>query len=106
MISLIRKRYLLVFAVALLVRVAYCVIIPQLEGGQLGDTRIYDKLAKAIVSGFGYERDARWPPLYPLFLAGVYMFFGSGFLAVRLIQAFLGALTALLVFILIKSLSL
>jgi 4-amino-4-deoxy-L-arabinose transferase-like glycosyltransferase len=39
------------------------------------------------------------PPLYPLFLAGVYRLFGTGsYLAVRLLQALFGALAALAVY--------
>ena len=37
-------------------------------------------------------------PIYPLFLSGVYFIFGHSYLAVRIMQAIIGALTCLLIY--------
>lgn len=65
------------------------------------DARDYDRHALNFLSGKGLTNGIAWasrPPLYPLFLAGVYRLFGHSYLAVRLLQSLLGALTILLVY--------
>lgn len=41
---------------------------------------------------------ARRPPIYPLFLSGVYFLFGHSYLAVRIIQSIIGGLTCLVIY--------
>jgi 4-amino-4-deoxy-L-arabinose transferase-like glycosyltransferase len=67
-----------------------------------GDTPMYDDIATSLLAGRGFalagEPTAFRAPGYPLFLAGLYWLFGAGnHLAVQLVQAGLGALTALAV---------
>lgn len=66
------------------------------------DAQTYDEQAQAIVggawtAGTSTDGEAFWqPPLYPYFLAFVYMLFGRDLLIVRLLQACIGALTCVM----------
>ena len=63
------------------------------------DSRYYDEMAKDIAQGHIVRREAFFMgPLYPYLLALVYKVFGRDFMVVRLLQAFGGALTVMLVF--------
>ncbi len=124
-----RRPLLLLLALALGLRVTVVLLTADLPIG-LDDMFQYDMLARSIVSGNGYRWYAQEdlariqqylrmepppgydprgiptsfrPPLYPAFLALVYLIAGTGprrFLAARLVQAVLGAgmvpLTAIL----------
>ncbi len=76
------------------------------------DTVHYDAAARSLLSGegFRYERPFfgttayNLEPLYPLFLAANYATFGRRFLAVRVVQGLLGALTCVVVFSLARRL--
>jgi 4-amino-4-deoxy-L-arabinose transferase-like glycosyltransferase len=63
----------------------------------------YDLLAQSLLAGQGYSLDgsptAFVVPGYPAFLATIYFLFGYVYAIVRLIQALLGALTAVLGYI-------
>jgi len=92
---------LLVFLLALALRVAHVLALrgspyftrPVLDAGT------YHEAALALVRGDGYPDAVFWqPPGYPFFLALVYAVAGPGFLAPRLVQAVLGALTAVLTY--------
>ena len=93
-----------VFGVALTVRLGYVSagfeVPPQ-------DTPDYDEIAVNLLRGEGFVARENWhgfevrswrPPFYPVFLAFVYGIFGYSHLVVRVIQCFVGALTALLVY--------
>jgi 4-amino-4-deoxy-L-arabinose transferase-like glycosyltransferase len=74
-------------------------------GIALDDMFQYDALAESIRQGQGYTWYGGIPtafraPVYPLFLALVYSLFGQDFLAVRIIQAVIGAFLPLMVFFL------
>jgi 4-amino-4-deoxy-L-arabinose transferase-like glycosyltransferase len=70
----------------------------------------YRSIARNLIAGRGYVRgDAAQPylaspPLYPLFLAGLYAAFGEGLVVAQLAQAALGAVACALTFILGRSL--
>ena len=67
------------------------------------DQALYDSVAQNILSGQGFiyhGKDAGIEPLYPLFLAGVYKFFGHNYNAVRIVQIVLFALTTVSVYLL------
>lgn len=93
-----------ILAVALLVRVAAIVATPDFV--PIFDAGDYDRHALSLASGHGYpdalgapgEPTAFRPPLYPVALAAVYEL-GGGWTAGRLLGAFLGVLTVLLVFV-------
>ena len=76
----------------------------------LVDARAYDVIATNIANGNGYRESlntdiqhdgaiVRAGPLYEYFLAGIYKIFGHHYEAVWVIQAFLHALTTLLVYL-------
>lgn len=99
--GLIEKHKWVIFVVALLIRLAYVIFFAQLEGPGL-DTWGYDRLAKSLVFGEGYPQEVRWPPLFPIFLAGIYALFGPSFFFVKIIQAAIGSFTCLLIFLIGK----
>lgn len=89
----------LLFLVAVSVRVAFVLI--REEGVSFPDSAAYDAIARNFQVGRGLILDeasqVTRPPLYPIFLAICYEVFGRDFLAVRLVQAMLGALTCVVV---------
>jgi 4-amino-4-deoxy-L-arabinose transferase-like glycosyltransferase len=103
-----RHSLLIVFVVALVARLLFLFLkdIPGLSVQPNPDALIYQGLARDILSGkaYGYGSHSECvaatffiAPLYPFFLAGVYKLLGQSNQVVLVIQAILGALTALLV---------
>ena len=101
-----RNKYLLlsaIFIIALAWRVGLVLTAPLPE---FKDAATYSWPAWNLVNGNGFSLDkqppyhptARRGPVYPLFLAAIYSFFGRNYLVVRLVQAFIGAMTCLLVY--------
>ncbi|HSP77685.1 MAG TPA: glycosyltransferase family 39 protein [Myxococcaceae bacterium] len=89
-----------VFAVALGVRLAYLATArgPAFDE-PLIDADYYDFLGARLAEGLGFPPGPFWqPPLYPLFLGGLYGLVGHTLWAPRLVQALLGAATAALCF--------
>ncbi len=95
-----KKDAIAVFVLALIVRVAYVVLV---EPNPLGpDAIIYNETALFVAQGKGFvastgEPTALVPPMYPLFLATIYTLAGHSLLVVRIVQAFLGAVTCVFV---------
>ena len=88
-----------VFLVALAVRLAHVVALRESPyfARPVLDAETYYWAARALAAGEGWEERVYWqPPGYPYFLATVLRIAGPGFLAPRLVQAVLGALTAAL----------
>ena len=112
--TLSKRPLVVILAVAVILRVASALYqgdaIAALPG--IHDQFSYDALAQSILVGHGYSFDRDWYPftpahtptahwsfLYPLYLAGVYVLFGSHPLAARLIQgAVSGVLSAWLLY--------
>lgn len=89
---------LLLFAAAAAIRAVYLV---QLRGYDLADVlildpRAYDAEAQRILAGEPLRSAFYQAPFYSYFLAAIYKVFGRDFLAVRAIQAALGAVTVVL----------
>ena len=90
-----------VFVLALVLRSCFVTCYPQPE--LIKDAALYDTQARNAVSGYGLA--AKPPQLYPMFfgytllLAGVYSVLGHNLQAVHLLQAVLGSLTCVLVFL-------
>lgn len=87
-----------VFALALLVRLLY--LWESADNPTfftpIVDAWTYHERALALLAG-EVEPSLFWQPVfYPLFLAGVYQVFGPSFVAVKLVQAVVGALTCAL----------
>ncbi|MBN1956496.1 MAG: glycosyltransferase family 39 protein [Anaerolineae bacterium] len=96
-----RRRLVLLVAAALLIRVLYTAIAPQIDpflrtDPLHGDAGSYDQIARSLLAGNGFSLHegptAFWPPLYPYFLAGLYALFGYHLWIARLVQALLGAI--------------
>jgi 4-amino-4-deoxy-L-arabinose transferase-like glycosyltransferase len=91
--------WVLVFAVALVVRLAYLLTAhgPAFEA-PLIDADYYDYLGERLARGEGFGQGPFWqPPLYPLVLGGLYWLGGHSLWWPRLLQTLLGAATAALV---------
>ncbi len=69
------------------------------------DAGAYDQMARQLLAGEGVEPRMFWQPIfYPLFLASVYGLSGGSILAVKILQAILGAITCCLTFVLARKL--
>ncbi len=94
---------LLVFVLALGLRLAY---IAQIRANPffaspVMDAQVFDRQAVEIAGGdLRGDRTFYQAPLYPYLLGAVYALFGHDYLAARLVQALLGSLNCLLIFLL------
>lgn len=116
-----------VFTLALVLRLALIGYVnPDPRDGRFDDSVWYDFSARSIAAGRGYIWDpsvwkladgspmypgdtevgpsALWPPGYPAFLAGIYKLTGGSLLAGKAANAFLGAATAALAFLIARRL--
>lgn len=62
------------------------------------DAKFYDQWARSFLAGQGYPDAFLMTPLYSYFLAGIYWLFGRDLLVVRIIQAVIGSLSAVLTY--------
>ena len=88
------------FLIALAIRTAFVQLYPQLSVH--GDAAQYDTLGWQLAQGLGYrlpggEPNVYWAPGYPGVLSVIYWLVGHSYLAVRIVQAILGAEVATLV---------
>ncbi len=90
-----KKLLWLIFFTALIIRLLFIIAFPL----SAPDTIDYDRYALHILKGLGFSTNLARPPLYPSFLAAIYFVFGHNFLAVRIIQAILGAIICLFVYL-------
>ncbi len=96
-----------IFLLALVFRVSFVVTTPLPE---FRDAATYSWPAWNLINGNGYSMDKHPPytptahrgPTYPLFLSGIYLIFGRNYLVVQLIQALIGAITCILVYVIAK----
>jgi hypothetical protein len=109
---------LLIFVIALLLRLLFVLWLNYAAGAQglsvprfANDSVKYDALARALASGQGYQvrgdhvTISGIAPLFPLLLAGLYLLSGGGIpivLPVGFVNALLGALTALVLYHLVR----
>ena len=96
----------LIFISALLLRLAILYTLPSPELS--ADASQYNEIATSISEGKGYslengEPTAIRPPLYPFFLAGIYMFLGNTVKIVQFTQSCLLALVCIIIFYLGKN---
>ena len=89
-----RKILISIFLSAFLIRIIFIILFPL----SAPDTIDYDRYALHILKGIGFSTNLARPPLYPSFLATIYLVFGHSFLAVRIIQAILGAIICVFVY--------
>ena len=102
-ISLSRKQTLLIsiFLLSMCVRLVFLFQLQStpLFGVFAPDTQYYDQFAIQILAGdFTFPESVYLHPLYPLFLAFLYLFLGHSFVAVALSQIILDSLTCLLLY--------
>lgn len=109
----INKALMIIFLLSLLLPIGYSFIY-RIEPAV--DAKAYDKMAVNLISGFGFREESdksfefdtaivRAGPAYEYFLAGVYKIFGHHIEIVWILQALLHAITALLIFLICRSLS-
>lgn len=103
MVNLLKKHEWIIFLIALIVRFAYILFFPQIESSGFVDAIEYNKIAESLISVGHFPGDVRWPPLFPLFLAGIYSLFGYNLFFVRLIQALISSFTCFLVYLIGKN---
>ena len=93
---------IVLLAVAVSVRVVF--VASRENAVYFPDSEIYDAIARGLCSGKGFVQDEfrqiSRPPAYPLFLGACYSVFGHSFLAVRLLQAVVGAVTCVMIVLL------
>ncbi|MBI4300071.1 MAG: glycosyltransferase family 39 protein [Chloroflexi bacterium] len=92
----------LLLAFALLLRLAYVLLFG--PSTYSWDGRVYDQIAHNILNGTGFNyapgfNESFRPPLYPFFLAGIYKTLGSSIVVVRAVQAVLGVISCLAVYV-------
>jgi 4-amino-4-deoxy-L-arabinose transferase-like glycosyltransferase len=94
----------LILVLALGARLSY---VTGIDSPPFSDMAHYDQLARSILDGEGFQSDGRVtayrPPGYPVFIAGIYLLSGHSPGAVRIVQAFLGALSCGLGFFLCRT---
>ncbi|HVM96351.1 MAG TPA: glycosyltransferase family 39 protein, partial [Candidatus Acidoferrales bacterium] len=97
------RQALLVFGLALLLRLVFCfAIYPQIVE-QFGQGDGYDVIARNLASGHGYtlpdiDAPAERLPLYPFLLAASFKLFGPADWPWQILQALIGAATCSLVY--------
>ena len=98
-----RTALLLIFILALCLRLVF---VLQIHYEPFSDMAHYDEIARNLLEGKGFSSDGRItayrPPGYPFFVASVYSIFGSSPVAVRVVQAILGAFTCCLAYFLAR----
>lgn len=85
-----------IFLCALIVRLIHIATLK--EGFYFSDFTAYEKAARSLMNGEGFDPEFARPPIYPLFLAAKNLFFGEQLFPMRIIQAFLGAYCSVLIF--------
>lgn len=96
-----RKVLLFIFGISLIVRLLYVILFPTVVWG---DAIAYENLATGLVEGKGFGGGTSYDlPGYPFFLASVYSICGHTHLIVHMLQAFVGALTCLIIYYIGKS---
>jgi 4-amino-4-deoxy-L-arabinose transferase-like glycosyltransferase len=88
----------LIFFAALMIRLGYISFLK--EGYYFSDFRHYEQAALSLLQGNGFGPEYDRPPLYPMFIAGNYRIWGRHFVALRIMQALLGAVCSAGIFLL------
>ncbi len=94
--------FVLIFSIAFALRLGYSFELKQtiLYDNLYGDAETHDLLAREIVEEDFWGDDVFFrAPLYPYFLSVIYAGFGAGYTIPRLIQALLGSLSCILLYL-------
>lgn len=93
---------LLIFLLAVSLRIALILAMPNVDTSDRLDSYKYALIAHNLISGQGFtqfgEPALTRGPLYPAFIAGCYLVFGESSLAVKIVQAIVGALVPLVMY--------
>jgi 4-amino-4-deoxy-L-arabinose transferase-like glycosyltransferase len=94
---IVKNQVLCLFLMALAVRVGFVLTLENRL--YWPDEMDFNETALGLLNGAGYQSDPfRANPVLPFFLATVYRLFGYSYLAPRLVQSLVGALTVYIVF--------
>ena len=101
-----KKLIVYLFVIALIVRLVFLAAFFH-SGELIGDEVQYDTIAYNVAYNHSYSMilgipTPLRPPGYPLFLAVIYTIFGHSYLAVKIIQSILSAITCLIIYFLTK----
>jgi len=89
-----------VFIAALLIRGVF--ILTLQSRFYYSDSVAYSTAAVNLTTGGEFGETYKRPPAYPVFLAGIYAVFGEQILAVRIVQALMGAFLAVVIAIMAR----
>jgi len=99
-----------IYAIAILglvLRLGYVLAYPQYPFG-LADDVSYSDIARSVVAGGGFAQaqipEVSFGPVYPAFLALIYLVFGHDLTAVRVVQALLSGVVVLILYGLVEEL--
>lgn len=100
-----RRKIFFIFLIAFVVRLGALFLF---EDDPRGDAADYENIALNIISGKGFVSTRMGlysyrPPLYPLFLAGIFSVFRQSYFIVAFIQAIISSITCVIVFYIGKS---
>ncbi len=101
-VSFITKREIYIFIAAAFSLALFLSMVSGAFLFQGGDNAVYISLAKSLVQGQGFtsiytypaDPHTKYPPFFPLMLAGVILFSGENILAMQIMIALCGALSA------------
>lgn len=99
-----KRILLLIFIGALSLRIFAVFHVPAQFKIPRIDAQDYDTIAINLLNGKGYSLNPEKGvtslrlPLYPLFLAFIYLIFGHNYVAVRIIQSIMGALLCIIIY--------
>lgn len=96
-----RGRVISIFAAAFIIRAAFILALKK-DGFYFPDSVDYSAAAVHLLTHGDFGETFRRAPAYPLFLAGVYAVFGEAIVAVRLLEAVMGACLAVLIAIMAR----
>jgi len=94
-----RRSLICIFVLALLVRLVF--IFSMQNGFYFVDSVKYSAAAVSLLKNGEFGEKYTRPPVYPVFLAGIYAVFGEKILAVRIVESVLGAGLAVLIALLV-----
>ena len=103
----IAKILFCIFVIALFLRLLAVFGQKEADRTPRSDASGYNEMAVNLASGNGFSQSvngsmspvAYRTPVYPMFLAGIYYIFGRHYITVKIIQAILGALFCIIVFL-------
>jgi 4-amino-4-deoxy-L-arabinose transferase-like glycosyltransferase len=90
-----RLTLLSIFIVALLIRSGFVLTLQ--NGFYFPDSVEYSQGAVNLLANGELGESYHRPPGYPVFLAGIYLFFGESILAVRMVESLMGALLVVII---------